>query len=363
MPNRTIFASLLTLLAIAVPVGTASAAPQALVFSRVTTSGHGSEAVEHGGLFIARGERVDQLTDDPADAEPAFSPDGITIAFVRDGDLFSIRPDGTGERQITGGSEIDSRPQFSADGRTVVFERAAGPGAPRDLYAVGARGGGLHVLAASPADEHEAALSPNGKVLAFVRSVAETGGGSSDAIFSIRLNGGGLVRLSRGADDAFAPHYFAGGIVFDRGESSAGPAGFSDIYAMGADGAKPHKLVGGASSVYLQDISADGKTMLFTRYESLCEKPIAGGAPHKIGALEDDVTASARFSPDGRNVAVRAETEAEDAQSMGGQRLYVLSIRGGIELAEPASIGASEDVNPDEIGSGFAWQPNARVAY
>jgi Tol biopolymer transport system component len=362
MLNRTIFAALLAILALALPTASASAAPQALVFSRITTSGHGTDAVEHGGLFIARGERVDQLTDDPADAEPAFSPDGATIVFARDGDLFSMRPDGTGERQITGGAEVDSRPQFSADERTVVFERAAGPGAPRDLYAVGARGGGLHALAASPLDEHEATLSPNGKVLAFVRSAGGADGGS-DAIFSIRLNGGGLVRLSRGADDAFAPRYFAGGIVFDRGESSAGPAGFSDIYAMGADGAKPHKLVGGASSVYLQDISADGKTMLFTRYESLCEKPIAGGAPHKIGALEDDVTASARFSPDGRNVAVRAETEAEGSQSTGGQRLYVLSIRGRIELSEPASIGASEDANPDEIGSGFAWQPNARAAY
>lgn len=362
MLNRTIFASCLALLAFLVPTGSAAAAPQALVFSHVTTSGHGSEAVEHGGLFIARGERVDQLTDDPADAEPAFPPDGVTIAFVRDGDLFSMRPDGTGERQITSGAEVDSRPQFSADGRTIVFERSAGAGAPRDLYAVGARGGGLRVLAASPADEHEAALSPNGKVLAFVRSVAETGGSTSDAIFSIRLNGGGLVRLSRGAEDAFAPHYFAGGIVFDRGESSEGAAGFSDIYAMGADGAKPHKLVGGASSVYLQDVSADGRTMLFTRYESLCEKPIAGGAPHKIGPLGDDVKAGARFSPDGRSVAVRTEAEAGDSASTGEQRLYLLDARRGFELAKLATVEAGGS-STAEIGSGFAWQPNARVAY
>jgi Tol biopolymer transport system component len=362
MLNRTIFASCLALLAFLVPAGSAVAAPQALVFSHVTTSGHGTETVEHGGLFISRGGRVDQLTDDPADTEPAFSPDGVTIAFARDGDLFSMRPDGTGQRQITGGAEVDSRPQFSADGRTIVFERSSGTGAPRDLYAVGAHGGGLRVLAASPADEHEAALSPNGKVLAFVRSVAETGGGSSDAIFSVRLNGGGPVRLSRGSEDAFAPHYFAGGIVFDRGESSDGPAGYSDIYAMGADGAKPHKLVGGASSVYLQDVSSDGKTMLFTRYESLCEKPIAGGAPHKIGPLADDVKASARFSPDGRNVAVRTEAEAGDASTAGEQQLYLLDVRRGIELGELATVEAG--ANPAaEIGSGFAWQPNARAAY
>ena len=137
MLNRTIFASLLALVAFAVSAGTAAAAPQALVFSRVTTSGHGSEAVERGGLYVARGGRVDQLTDDPADTEPVFSPDGVTIAFVRDGDLFSMRPDGTGEREITSGVEVDARPQFSVDGRTIVFERSAGAGAARDLYSVG----------------------------------------------------------------------------------------------------------------------------------------------------------------------------------------------------------------------------------
>lgn len=361
MLNRTIFASLLALVAFAVSAGTAAAAPQALVFSRVTTSGHGPEAVERGGLYVARGGRVDQLTDDPADTEPVFSPDGVTIAFVRDGDLFSMRPDGTGEREITSGVEVDARPQFSVDGRTIVFERSAGAGAARDLYSVGAHGGGLHALAPSSDDEHEAALSPNGKTVAFVRSTAEADGGTDDAIFSIRLNGSGLSRLSRGAEDAFAPHYFAAGIVFDRGESSEGPTGFSDIYAMAANGAKPHKLVGGASSVYLQDISADGKTMLFTRYESLCEKPIAGGAPHKLGPLADDVKASARFSPDGRSVAVRTEA-GDDASSTAEQRLYLLDVRRGFELAELATVESGEN-STSEIGTGFAWQSRTRAAY
>jgi Tol biopolymer transport system component len=360
--RRTLIALFAAIAALAIPAA-ASAATPALVFSQVTTQRHGSETVEDGGLYAARGQHVSQLTDNPADAEPAFSPDGDTIAFVRDGDLFTTRPDGTGERALTNGAEIDSRPQFSIDGRTIVFERSAGPGAPRDLYAIGARGGGLHALANSPADEHEATFSRNGKTIAFVRSTAAAGGGGSDAIFSVRLNGGGLTRLSRGNEDAFAPHYFAGGIVFDRGESSEGPSGYSDIYAMAADGSKPHKLVGGASSVYLQDVSADGRTMLFSRYESLCEKAIAGGAPHKIGALPTGVETQARFSPDGRQVAVRTESyDGSSSSSSSEQRLYELDARRGFELGELAQ--AEEGEGPSaEIGDDFAWQPVAHGAY
>jgi Tol biopolymer transport system component len=357
--RRILISLFAALAALAIPAA-ASAATPALVFSKVTTQVHGSETLEDGGLYVARGQHVSQLTDDPADAEPAFSPDGDTIAFVRDGDLYTTRPDGTGERALTGDAELDSRPQFTVDGRTIVFERSAGPGAPRNLYAIGVRGGGLHALAPSPADEHEASLSRNGRTVAFVRSTAEAGGGSRDAIFSVRLDGGGLARLSRGNEDAFAPHYFSGGIVFDRGESSDGPSGYSDIYAMSADGAKPHKLVGGASSVYLEDVSADGRTMLFSRYESLCEKAIAGGAPHKIGPLPTGVETQALFSPSGRQVAVR--TESYDGPSASAQRLYELDARRGFELGELAQAEEGEGPSAD-IGDSFAWQPVAHGAY
>ncbi len=355
--RHTLISTVVAIAVLAVPA--AAAANTALVFSHVTTEQHGTETTEAGGLFAARGEHVTPLTTNPADAEPAFSPDGDTIAFARGGDLFTIRPDGTGERQLTSGPEVDSRPLFSRDGRTIVFQRSATVGGPRDLYTVGSHGGTAHSLVVSPQDEHEAALSRNGKSVAFVRSEA-VAGGSRDAIFSTRLGGGGLARLSRGSEDAFAPHYFAGGIVFDRGESSAGPSGFSDIYAMAANGAKPHRLVGGASSVYLRDVSADGKTMLFSRYQSLCEKAIAGGKPHKISSLPVGVETQALYSPDGRQVALRVEdyTHAPDSS----QRLSTLDRRRGFELGSLASAESSEE-QPEEIGDVFAWQPKARAAY
>jgi Tol biopolymer transport system component len=355
--RHTLISALVALAALVVPA--AASANPALVFSNVTTETNGSETVEKGGLFAARGEHVTSLTNDPADAEPTFTPDGDTIVFSRGGDLFSVRPDGTGERQLTGGPEIDTRPLVSRDGSTIVFERAASPGAPRDLFKVGIHGGNTHFLVVSPQDEHEVALSRNGKAVAFTRSEEEATGGTHDVIYSIRLNGSGIVRLSHGREDAFAPHYFAGGVVFDRGESSEGPSGFSDIYAMKANGAKPRRLVGGASSVYLQDVSADGKTMLFSRYQSLCEKVIAGGQPHKISSMPAGIETQAAYSPDGRAVAVRTEdyTSTDPAQ-----RLFTLNTRQGFEIGSLASTEDGEEAT-EEIGDYFAWQPGSRAGY
>jgi dipeptidyl aminopeptidase/acylaminoacyl peptidase len=365
MLNRTtrsiLLSGLLALVALALP-GAAFAAPQpALVFSHVTTVKKGTETEEKGGLYVARGEDVSKLTEDPSDNEPAFSPDGSTVVFVRDGNLFTMRPDGTAERQVTSGAEVDSRPQFTVDGRSIVFERRVTAGAPRDLYVVGARGGNLRALTSSPDDEHEAALSPNGKTIAFVRSSEESGGGTSDSIFSIRVNGSGLTRLTHGGEDSFSPLYFDGGIVFDRGESAEGPSGYSDIYSMRANGSKSRKLVGGASSVYLKDVSPDGKTMLFSRYESLCVKPIAGGAPHKVGPLPEDVKVQALYSADGKQVAVR--TEGGDEAPEAAQQLYLLDPSRGLELGQLAGVEGTEAELPAQIGTIFAWQPTTAGAY
>ncbi len=344
MRNRSLLISILTLVALAVSASAALAAsPRAVVYSKSTTVGGEAK----GGLFAVKSGHLNQITEDPTDTEPAFSADGRTIAFVRGGDLYSIRPDGSGQRQLTSGAELDGRPLVSPNGRYVVFERRVAAGAPRDLYTVGVNGGGAHVLVSSAADEREATFSPDGCMIAFVRSAA-----GADDLFSVKPAGVGLRRLTHTAGiDEFAPGYFADdeGIVFSRGESTEGPAAYADVYTMRSSGSKVRPLIRGVGSAYVEDVSPDGHTVLFRRDQGLWSKRIGPGRAHKLAELPDGSQTNGVFSSDGRQVA--AFVAVEDQQSLVA---IGLASRRQTQLAE--GFEASEK-DGTAIGPVIAWQP------
>lgn len=335
----------------------ASARGGAVVFSRVTATplppkeGAAKDAApeveEEGGLFAVRDGRLNQLTENPADTEPSFSPDGRTIAFVRDGDVYSVRADGSGERHLTSGPEIDSAPKVSPNGRLVVFERRAAAGAPRDLYTVGAGGGGLHALAASAADEHSPSFAPDGRAIVFVSTLPAAGGGSDD-LYSVRPSGAGLIRLTHTAIDEFTPRFFAGGIVYSRGESSEGAAAYADVFTMRSNGRRPKSLVAGVGSAYVEDVSPDGHTVLFRRDQGLWVKRIGKGRARKLTVLPDNSKTNSVFSSDGRRVAALVEAEGET-------RLVAITVATGHRSDLASGTDLAE--GGSEIGPVISWQP------
>lgn len=76
-------------------------------------------------IYVAPASGVNEITRLTSGAkatDPAWSPTGEYIAFViRETDICIIRPDGTGFRQLTGGTGANMRPSFSPDGRLIVF--------------------------------------------------------------------------------------------------------------------------------------------------------------------------------------------------------------------------------------------------
>jgi len=56
--------------------------------------------------------------------DPTWSPDGTTIAFIKDGELWLAQADGTGLRQIVGvqGGEILSTPRWIENGQRILYE-------------------------------------------------------------------------------------------------------------------------------------------------------------------------------------------------------------------------------------------------
>jgi tricorn protease-like protein len=378
MPTRTILAgllSILTLAVLAVPGATAAGHGGAVVFSRaiaktakeVVKDAEGNPVedaegnpevkqvtTEEGGLYAVKDGRLNQLTEDPADTEPSFAPDGRQIVFSRDGDIYSVRADGSGLRGLTSGPSLDSAPEVSPNGRVVLFERRSVPGAPRDLFTVGANGGGARALTDTPDDEHEASFSPDGRAIVFVRSVTETGGGTADDLYSVRPSGAGLVRLTRtGRVDEFDPRYFAGGIVFSRGESGEEASAYADVYTMRRDGRRVKPLVAGAGSAYVEDVTPDGRLVLFRRDRGLWVKRLGRGAARKLCELPDGSRTNAVFSSDGRRVAAFIEAE-------GTERLDSIDVasRSAGELAEGFEPAKSVDgESTSTIGPVITWQP------
>jgi Tol biopolymer transport system component len=360
MSHRFSITALLVLAALAVPAAAASAAPTtgAIVFSMVTEDhrefkGPKGEVLQpkapEGGIYAVRDQHLNQLTEDPADGEPSFSADGHAIAFVRNGDVFTMRADGSGQRQLTSGPEVDSRPQVSPNGRYVLFQRSATAGAQHDLYTVKIGGGPPHALSVTAADEHEASISPDGCTIAFVRSVAEPNGGTADDIYTVRPAGIKLRRLTRtpGVDE-FAPRSIDEQIVYSRGESTEGPAAYADIYVMDENGTHARKLIAGAGSSFVEDATANGRTLLFRRDQGLWVKRL-GGRGRMLTELPDNSETNSVFSSDGKQVAAFTATKE-------GQSISVIEVAGG-RGGYTQVLGSSEDEVTTTIGPVIAWQP------
>jgi Tol biopolymer transport system component len=343
---RTVLLAALALLALALPSAASAAAHRAgaVVFSQTFTV----EGVEEGGLFAVRDGHRNQLTENPADTEPSFSPDGRTIAFAREGHIYTVRPDGSGERRLTSGSALDSRPQVSPNGKIVMFERRPAEGQPANLYTVSVSGGAAKDLTPGPEEASEARFAPDGETIVFVRTTEAAGGRPNADLYSIRPNGTGLARLTTtGRVDEFDPRYFAGGIVFSRGNQSEGPAGYADIYTMKKNGTKVEPLVEGVGSAYVEDVSPQGHTLLFRRDRGLWAKQIGPKRAKKVVELPDGAQTNSVFSSDGTSVATMVETGES-------QEIISVDLKDGRHSELAGIWGEGEE---ESFGPVIDWQP------
>jgi Tol biopolymer transport system component len=107
-------------------------------------------------IFVMRADGTDmrQVTPISMDAgHPEWSPDGSRIIFNNDftqpvGDIFTIRPNGTGVKQLTHViplGQADFRPDYSPNGKKIVFDRLI-PGQPLQLLVMNANGSRAHVV-------------------------------------------------------------------------------------------------------------------------------------------------------------------------------------------------------------------------
>lgn len=157
----TVFFVLVAELALAGPVGRGVAAGVNGRIAIVSAASGNDEIVS----VAADGTAPLVLTNDAhVDTDPAYSPDGSQIAFVRQTDggeftLWTMPADGGAAVALTPPGISARHPSWSPDGAHIVFDRA-GATSGRDLWVVDATGGGLHSIVTHAGADSEPAWSP-----------------------------------------------------------------------------------------------------------------------------------------------------------------------------------------------------------
>jgi Tol biopolymer transport system component len=217
----------------------------------------------NGGIYLmnADGTGVERLTSDPGDGEPAWSPDGSRVAFVRsqgDGhDIYVMNADGSEVMRLTS-EGADSVPTWSPDGTKIAFARDV-PG-NQDIYVMAADGEDVNRLTNDPLLEYAPAWSPDGLRIAFSAYVSPPG---PVHIFTMSADGTARSQITDSDLDDGSPAWSPDGtsIVFVRDSHS--------IFVVDPDGSglrevvDPGGFTGGLRLTFYPTWSPDGTKILF----------------------------------------------------------------------------------------------------
>jgi TolB protein len=286
----TAIAKAVLTIALALPSATGTLLePGTAAAAGATTEGHAAGTVSTlpslvayvrgGDIYLSRGAAETRLTRDGGYSRPRWSPDGRQLAFLKGGQLWTMRADGTAKRRLT--TRAASGPSWSPDGRYIAFASLSctgGPGvyqisataagaAPQVLFPTGCRG--VPLPPAPPATsigsgglnerlrgDNAVAWSPDGTQVAFR-------GGDCESIYDACLSVG---TVATGGERTLAGY----------GGGGRQNSGFAVIPSWRSDGVKL------AWTAYQQ-----GETTAENEPVHLVEYDTVSGAKRTVGGVLD----------------------------------------------------------------------------
>jgi Tol biopolymer transport system component len=262
--------------------------------------------------------------------------------------VFTVRPDGTGLRQVTHGPlpAGENGLSWSPDGRGLLFTVFEGGGGDK-IFKSRADGSGVTLI--SPPctgdclGDDNPVYSPDGKKIAFERAFGPivNNNASVVAIFTMNADGSDLTQLTQTSTptstEDHQPRWSPDGtkIAFVRINDTALPSNEGAIEVMNSDGSNLRRLTPFWIDASDPRWSPDGKRLLFNSYA----EPIQGGSAnlfimradgtHRVAlthyaggtlqAFADD------WSPDGMQIVYRRLAFSGTDTEVGG--FYILDIR------------------------------------
>jgi Tol biopolymer transport system component len=263
------------------------------------------------GLLVFRSDRdgePDVFTLDPAsgetvkltpshevaDLQPAWSPEGGRIAFVRRAepagraDLFVMTAEGKGRTRLTNTPVPERDPSWTPSGTGLVYAARTSLNGPFRIFLAKADGSGPVQLTAQSNGQADRspAVSPDGATIAFV---SDRDGGFPE-IYLMSVDGTGVVRLTNNAEIDGNPSWTPDGtrLVVERCCAS----GTSDLFAIDV-ATRAETPITATTNVQEFDpvVSPDGTRLAYTAFE-------VGGGNVDVWVSAIDGTGAQRLTQD-----------------------------------------------------------------
>lgn len=224
---------------------------------------------------------------------PAVSPDGSTVAFSYQGDIFRVPVEGGLATRLTVHEGYDGHPRFSPDGERIAFQ--SDRWGSEDLFVMDADGRGVRRLTHHSADDDIGGWTPDGHLLfTTVRTYVQVE--REDEIYRISAEGGTPDRLLDAV--GYAP--------------VTSPDGRFIAFTFGSNGRDRMGYRGPADKdVWLHD-TRDGSYRRVTEFEGNDVRPAWVG-PRTLLFLSERP-----LEDDGEGVGASAAASGEEAAGAGG---------------------------------------------
>jgi len=296
------------------------------------------------------------LTDNSAmDTRPAWSPDGMKVAFTsnRDGmnEIYVMDSNGSNVKRLTNNMGEDANPSWSPDGRRILFESERDGN--REIYVMDADGSNQIRLTRNDGADVTATWSPDGSLVAFA-SNRDTGPPYNPYnldIYVMNADGSNVRRIVDDPEYDVGPQWSPDGrkILFVSGRT-----GNFDVFEMNADGTGQRNLTADYDKADGSPIwSLDGNNIAFSRrVEGKNQVFVMDGDGRNLKRVTNNAgnNEAPWWSPDSSKLVFQSDRD-------GNSEIYAISVDGELtQLTDDAADDLTPDWSPD--GSRIAFSSN-----